>query len=206
MNPEKVAELAQSLAPGEQKDQMLDQLARGWAAKDPDAARAWASQRSNAEERDRLLEIINTVREKRDSADVPESQIVADLTEALIHSGADESKQLQVENLTQKWATKNLSAALDWVKQQPASEIHDNLIQRIAVIEAAKAPAEAARLVVEQIAPGPAQTEAVISVVHQWGTQDMIGAVAWVNLFRDGQLKERAVRELEGIAQISFSN
>ena len=57
----------------------------------------------------------------------------------------------------------------------------------------------AARLVVEQIPAGPKQTEAVISVVHQWALQDLAGALAWVNRFPGGILKERAAHELAGV-------
>jgi hypothetical protein len=199
-NVGKAAEFAQTLEPGELRDQVMNQIAHVWAVKSPEAATTWAAKRMNPEERDRLLEIIAAEREERDAPDVPESRVVEDLSEAVSHIAADNSKRVEVENLTQKWAVKNLPAALNWVQQQPAGEIRDNLIGRVAMIQSETAPAAAARLVAEQISPGPAQMEAALSVIHKWGLQDLAGAVAWVHLFPAGQLKERAVTELEGIA------
>ena len=55
-------------------------------------------------------------------------------------------------------------------------------------------------MVVEQIPPGSIQTEAVISVLHQWFLRDMAGAAAWVDQFPAGDLKVRAENEMSGIA------
>lgn len=195
----KAAEFAEALEPGELRDRVMNQLAQAWAIKDPEAAMNWASQRTNPDERDRLLAVIVSEREKRDAPDAPEGQVMEDLSEAVIHFTTDDSKEIQVENLTQKWATKNISAALDWVEQQPSGEIRDKLIERIAIVQSETAPAEAARLVAEQMSPGARQAEAAISVVHKWGLRDLAGAVAWVDVFPDGQLKARAIEELKGI-------
>jgi len=176
----------------------MDQIAQAWAIRDPDAAMEWARQRSNADERERLQEIIIAEREKQDAPDAPESQIIDQLSDAVAHIDADSSKEVQVENLTQKWAAKNLSAAFEWAEQQPEGEIRDNLIKRIALVQSLSAPVEAARLVAEQITPGPGQAEAAIMVVHQWGLRDFAGATAWVASFPEGALKERARQELNG--------
>ena len=198
LNPLKAVEIAQSLKPGGEQDRMMDQIAQAWAIRDPDAAMEWARQRSNADERERLQEIIIAEREKQDAPDAPESQIIDQLSDAVAHIDADSSKEVHVENLTQKWAAKNLSAAFEWAEQQPEGEIRDNLIKRIALVQSLSAPVEAARLVAEQITPGPGQAEAAIMVVHQWGLRDFAGATAWVASFPEGALKERARQELNG--------
>jgi hypothetical protein len=205
-NMGKAAEFAQSLEPGELRDRVMNRITQVWAMKDPETAMNWAGQRANPEERDRLMEIIVSEREKKDAPDATESQVVEDLSAAVNQISADDSKKVQVENLTQKWAFKNLPAAMDWVEQQPGGEIRDNLIERIAIVQSETVPDAAARLVVKQIPPGPTQAEAVISVVHQWGLRDLAGAAAWVNLFPDEEFKERAVKELEGIAQQQNNN
>jgi hypothetical protein len=200
-NPGKAAEFAESLEPGDQRDQILNQIARAWALKDAATALNWASERRDTDERERLLDVIRSEREKRDGPDAPESVVVDDLATAVKQFAWDKSQASAVETLTQKWAAKNLSAALEWVEQVPEGGMRDSLLLRIALVQAETAPAEAACLVVGQIPPGPRQTEAVISIVHRWGLQGFDGAVAWVNRFPDGELKTRAQRELDGIVQ-----
>jgi hypothetical protein len=46
-------------------------------------------------------------------------------------------------------------------------------------------PAEAATFVMQEITPGPARTEAAISVLHQWALRDSAGAIAWASNFTD---------------------
>jgi hypothetical protein len=52
--------------------------------------------------------------------------------------------------------------------RQPAGEIRDELLRRVAFVQAASAPAAAAKLVVEEIPSGPVQTEAILSVINRW--------------------------------------
>jgi hypothetical protein len=76
------------------------------------------------------------------------------------------------DNLTAQWATEDLSAACDWVIQQPAGELRDRLVLHVALVWSKSDPADAARLVLNQIPAGDNQNEAVISVVYQWALQD----------------------------------
>jgi len=105
-----------------------------------------------------------------------------------------------MENLTQQWAAKDLPEAMAWASAHASGTERDQLIGRVAFIEAQTQPAEAAALVVEQIPEGEIQMEAAMSVVHQWGLQDMTAAAAWVERFPEGDLRTRAVNELQGIA------
>ena len=59
---------------------------------------------------------------------------------------------------------------------------------------------EAAELIVNQIPAGPIQNEAVMSVIYQWGTRDLAGATAWVDLFQSGPIKKSAEQQLLSIA------
>jgi len=62
------------------------------------------------------------------------------------------------------------------------------------------APRDAAELLLDEIPLGPMQTEAAISIVHQWAICDYHGAAAWVAQFPTGDLRERAAQELAGFA------
>ncbi len=138
---------------------------------------------------------------KKEEPDASEHEIIEDLSDAIRHIDADNSKAGQVENLTLQWAEKNLPAALNWAVQQPDGEMRDKLIGRVAFVQSRTAPAESACLVVEQIPPGPTQTEAIISIVHQWGLQNAETAATWVESFPEGDLKVRASWELRGVAK-----
>jgi hypothetical protein len=106
-----------------------------------------------------------------------------------------------VENLVEKWANADLSAALIWADGQPAGEHREQYISRVAFVWSQSAPADAARWVVEQIPPGPSQVEAVVMVVHQWARQDRAAASAWVEIFPEGPLRNHAINELNGSIQ-----
>jgi hypothetical protein len=80
------------------------------------------------------------------------------------------------DNLTAQWATEDLSAACDWVIQQPAGELRDRLVLHVALVWSKSDPADAARLILNQIPAGDNQNEAVISVVYQWALQDRGGS------------------------------
>ncbi len=66
-------------------------------------------------------------------------------------------------------------------------------------------PAAAANFVVREIPPGSAQTEAVISILHQWALRNFDDAAAWVELFPDGEIRERAINELAGVRDYSLA-
>jgi len=106
-----------------------------------------------------------------------------------------------MENLVQQWAANDVVSALVWANNLPAGGQRDQLLQRVTYVLSQTDPSDAAGLVLEQIPPGPAQDETVMTVVHQWGNQNLQAANAWVLTFPDGPLKERATEELNGIAQ-----
>ena len=196
----KAAQRALRLPPGETRDRALLQLSRAWALQAPETALAWARQLPDAEERLRLLDAIILALEQRDLPEgVTEETAIHDLEDAVHRLAWDASQQPLVENLAAKWAGRDLDAALAWVRSLPETEVREALVHRVAIVQSKTRPDEAARLVVEQIPAGPKQTEAVISVVHQWALQDLAGALAWVNSFPGGILKERAAHELAGV-------
>jgi len=102
-----------------------------------------------------------------------------------------------LENLVYQWAEQNEAAAAAYALAVPPGIVRNRLLGRIALIRAHTRPADAAQLVVEQIGPGPVQSEAVISVLHEWARQDPAAARAWLQRFPEGELRDRAQQELE---------
>jgi hypothetical protein len=114
--------------------------------------------------------------------------------------GLNQTSSAPIEQIIQKWAAADFPAALNWANREPAGEQRELVMERLAFVHAQNQPSAAARLVVEQIPPGPIQIEATISVLHQWALSDFSGASAWVDRF-PSELQGRARAELDGIAR-----
>jgi hypothetical protein len=106
-----------------------------------------------------------------------------------------------LDTLAHLWASKDIAAATKWALARPAGEERDNLLARVAYVLAEKNPREAATMVVNNLAPGDAQIEAAISIVHQWALQDWNAAKEWVDTFPEGPLRDRAQNEVAGIKE-----
>ena len=111
----------------------------------------------------------------------------------------DELPGAVLDRLVQQWAATDVLSALDWVDRQPVGGQRDGATTRIALVLSQTDPAGAATLVMNQIPSGPAQSEAILTVLNQWAHQDLLAATTWVNGFPAGPLQERAITELEGI-------
>ena len=178
------------LPPGEVRDIFLRQLCVGWARKDPEEALAWSDRLDDVADRRRICETICIA--------VAESDPRLALGLALRHGSDGEGGDGLLENLSAQWADREPAAALDWVKAQPGGEWHDRLMARVTFVLSKSDPYSAACRVVEEMEPGPAQTEAILSVLHRWIAVDPRAAADWVGDFPPGSLRERALGELAG--------
>lgn len=161
-----------------------------WTQRDPAAALAWASGVADATQRQQAQEIVCLTLAQRD----PRHAV-----QAAIDTGLCDTDAGLLENLTAQWATSNFAAAHDWVREQEAGDWRDDLVARVAFAGSQSDPASAAQLVVGEMAPGPKQNEAAISVLHQWALRDLDAAASWANAFPPGNLRTRALSEIEGI-------
>src|SRR5688572_25676263 len=191
LDPSAAARLLEDLEHGPLREEFLRRLAQGWGVQDSSAALAWASGLAIREERDAAL------------VDVCLHMAQADPLEALWRARdllPGEQHYWVRESLLQQWAEKDLSAALAWANAYPPGEQREKVLARIALVQSQSAPADAAQLVATEIPPGDVQAEAAMSVLHQWAMRDWPAAAAWLAQFSDGPLRERAERELAGIA------
>jgi hypothetical protein len=99
----------------------------------------------------------------------------------------------------------DLPAATTWADSYPPGEVRDTLFLHVALAQSQTDPAQAARMVAEQISPGQIQEQAAISVLQKWAEQDMAGAVAWSEEFPAGDCSNRARDLLARFAAISQS-
>jgi hypothetical protein len=191
MKPDVAAQFAESVKSDLLRAETLRVVAQTWASLNPAEAENWSAQLPDSKERNLELSFVCNEVASTDAARA---------VRTVEQLGLGEHTEAMLQNFAERWAAQDFASAKAWVMAQPASEHRDNLLARIAFTQSATVPAEAAKLVAEQIPPGSIQNEAVISVVHQWGTRDMAGAVSWVEFFPSGLLKEHAEQELSGIA------
>ena len=168
---------------------ILERL-RDWARREPEAALKWGMQQPDGTNRNEVLtdacfQIGQT-----------DPMRAATLAERLKLSG-----DAVLENLARQWASKDLTAAYKWMISQPENDYRDAFATGMAFELAQKEPVNAARFVLQEISSGSVQNEAVMMVLHQWALTDLSGATAWVKQFPEGELQNRALNELSGIAR-----
>lgn len=181
-----VAEAELSAPVGEWRDRV---------ARDPYAALKWAAQQPADEMRDELLAAACY-----EIANVNPAEAVALAEKHALTNHAT------LANLTGQWAQQDLRAAHAWVLTKPAGGERNELAARVGYVWSGIEPAAAADFIIREIPPGSAQTEAAISVLHQWALRDFNGATAWVELFPEGEIRERAMNELAGVQEYSLAD
>lgn len=184
---ERSAEIA-ATPPTTERESAIRELARDWAARDPAAAEKWAAAFDDPEDRERAmshvcLEVAGG--SPRDAIEI--------VRRNELNSG-------MIESIVGQWGIADFEAAADWARELPTGDLRDNALARLALVRAEKSPVEAASMVSTALAAGPAQEEAAIAVLHQWLRKDPDAARQWVDAFPDGELKERAQNEIEGMA------
>jgi hypothetical protein len=179
--------------------QDLDQN-REWARNFPAEALAWLKNAPEGKQRLTIAEIVCSQVAQTNAA------AAVTLAENCLGGGTNDSAQFLLDNMAQLWASQDMQAASAWALAKPAGEQRDSLLQRIAIAESAANPAEAARLISEQMSPGPTQNEAAISVIYQWAQTDAKAAMAWAESFPAGDLRDRAIKEVKNVSAVSAGN
>jgi hypothetical protein len=114
---------------------------------------------------------------------------------ALSLAGPDDTL---LEELTAAYVARSPEDGLRWIAEKAAPEKRDRLLASGIQALAARSPEEAASLAASGIEDPVLLEEAVISALHQWVLTDRQAAAAWVELFPEGPLRERAEGELFG--------
>jgi hypothetical protein len=193
VDPLAAASFAETNNEGNSHDLIMHRVAQLWAAQEASAALHWATMLTNATERSGILTdvCLQVAETNPETAVLTHSQYVS-----------DQGQDAGLEALTQRWAERDLPAALNWALSRDEGVPRDELISRVAFVQSQTDPVAAATLAVEKIPPGKAQTEGVMAIVHQWGLRDLTAAKKWAEAFPQGNLRTRALNELNGIAQL----
>ena len=111
-----------------------------------------------------------------------------------------ERAELTLRSLSREWAMKDLESALTWVSSRGPGEGRDGLFYEMALSAAARDPQRGARIVAEQISPGPIQSAAALAVLDEWAQSDLVAASEWMSQFPSGQTRDHAMLHLGRMA------
>ncbi|MDB6055266.1 MAG: hypothetical protein JWN25_2789 [Verrucomicrobiales bacterium] len=193
MEPGAAARFSESLPEGEDRKDALRRVAESWGARDVVQALQWAENLKESAEQQAATTQICFQWSNMDPAGA-----VRLARERTVDPGAS-------EGLIQNWADKDFPKATEWIAALPPGDERDRLNARAAFIKSQTDPATAAKLVAERIPTGDAQTEAAISVLHQWALKDITGAATWASQFGNGQIAVRAQSEIQLVLQAKFA-
>ncbi|HEX9047696.1 MAG TPA: hypothetical protein VF988_11780 [Verrucomicrobiae bacterium] len=173
---------------------------REWARTFPAEALVWLAKAAEGDQRIAIAEIA--------LPQLAQTNAAASVALARNYFGDSTNTALQflLGGLVQQWAGQDFATARTWALSQPAGEQRDALVQRIAMVESQTKPGDAARMIAEQMSPGPTQDEAAISVLYQWAQQDATAALAWAQAFPPGTLRERAINEVLNVTAYASGN
>ena len=190
-NPSVAARFAEANDNPGSREEVIRLVARAWAGKDAESALTWADSRFSGEERLAALEEVCKQRVCIQPGDTVR------LREQL--TASDESFAA-VADLAATWAERDPREALKWIDAHPPDPRMDEVVQRVVFEYAQTQPENAARYVVQSLKPGAAQSEAAITALHQWALRDLAAAARWAESFPEGELRDRALLELGGLA------
>jgi len=191
IDPAAMRRLVANYPTGPIREQLLRRTAHTWSTVDLQGAIAWAKGVNDDDERGiAAFEIASQVGQTDPGRAI-------EVSDALGIGRNDGT----VEHIAQLWATQNLQAALEWTAAQPPGPQRDQILARIVTVEAERSPADAADTVLKQMSPGPAQTNAIAPIVHEWSVRDIAAASAWIQDLPQGPLRDLANAELTRTAR-----
>jgi len=186
IDPAAMKRLVENYPAGTIREQLLRRTAHTWSAVNLQEAIAWA--KGVNEDGERVVaatEIVSQVRQ----TDPGHAIEVSDVFGIGRNDGT-------VEHIALLWATQNLQAALEWSEAQPPGPPRDQILARIVTVETERSPADAANTVLQEMSPGPAQTDAIAPVIREWSVRDAAAASTWIQDLPQGPLRDLAQGEL----------
>ncbi len=175
------------MKPTTERDDAIRKLAQDWSAKAPAEAETWAAGLTEKTDRTQALNLVCLTLSNHSPVEA--------IAMAERHSLGDPF----VQEIIGRWADKDFNGASSWVTAFTSGETRNDSLARLALSRSASAPEEAATLVALSMKEGNAQEEAAMSVLHQWLKKDPQAAAEWISAFPDGPLRERGLKEVEGM-------
>ena len=182
LDPAAVEQLVATWPASPAREELLRNTAHAWSSVSVDGAVDWASgMKEDGERAIVATEIMSHVAQEDPARAV-----------AISDQFGIGRKDGTVEHMVQLWARENLQESLSWAENQPQDPQRDQLVARIATVQAETAPQDAASTALTQIGAGPVQDNAVSQVVRQWSFRDPDAAAAWIEGLPKGHIQDLA--------------
>lgn len=175
------------------QDTLLLAAAKGLAMRRPaDAFKFAMTAVSQSAERDEALEMLTMMWASHDAE--------AALEAASAIRSEDLKTRLQI-SVVRVWASvdRDPPAARTWVLRQPQSGERERLVAAFARARAVEAPAEAAKLVLDEIAPGALRDGAFQDVLREWAPFDPTAVRSWIDHLSDPAARAWAKARLDHV-------
>jgi len=182
LSPAAVEQLIASWPSGAAREELLRNTAHAWSTVSVDGAVDWAS--GITEDGERAI-VATEITAHVAQGDPARAIGISDQFGIGRKDGT-------VERMVQLWAMENLQESLSWAENQQQGPRRDQLVARIATVQAETAPADAAGTAWTQIGAGPAQDNAVAQIVRQWSFRDPDAAAEWIEGLPQGHIRDLA--------------
>lgn len=182
--------------PADERIEACERIGAAWARNDPEAATAWAGTLSNGSESQSALFAIAS------------NEVFANPARALTmlsQMPASNQRDNLIERAVSTWSEIASADTLQWAGQIPESTLRERIIGTIATTLAGQAPDAAAHLVLEEMSAGPEQENTILAIIQRWAPIDKAAALAWVDKFPPGDLRDRASSALRRNERVASS-
>jgi hypothetical protein len=182
-SPEEAVSLLQFI-PKEERPEALNRLARVWSRTDGRAAVGWANSITNDREREAALLGICTAETTLTAQEIFNIGMAMQSAEA---------KALVTSSALRKWGLDAPEEALRWgVRNGAAGEQMAELLMNIAESKGAREAAASLPYLENKIDQG----NSAIGLLQRWSVQEPTAALDWLERFPEGELRDRAVVQL----------
>lgn len=171
----------------------LEQLALAWTERDPDAALRWVRERSDPAAspptglRSALLLTV--------AGELVRTRPI-DALRAALDAAPSPARDEVLRRAAADWATRDALAATAWTWEIGDSVLRTELLTSVIVAVADADPATALIMAEDDLGPGRARDDVVVSIFQRWAQNDPDQARARWALLPDGQVKNAAARSL----------
>jgi hypothetical protein len=163
---------------------LVNSVVLPWAARNWDAAVAWAQRLPQGEARQAGLVTLALEAARVD----PLTALSLGLTLA-----PDAQRESMMVNAATQLATQEPDLAAQWAAGLPQSRLRDRMLAQVAAIWGERDPRAASMMVLEQLTPGTARNNALVGIVQRWVQVQPEAAASWAASFPEGALRTASV-------------
>ncbi len=168
------------------REEAVNQVALAWMGTSVMEAIHWAEGLPESERNGAVLQIAN---ESTRTMPVEALRLAAKLP-----SGAE--RDGLIEHAAAEWTTKAPAEAAAWAKGMGEGEVKDRTMVAVISAWSDTDPVAAAEMAIKSLPAGRPLDDALVGIVQRWVQKEPESALAWVNRFPEGALREVALENI----------